>query len=142
MTQELKQLTQEEHDNWVREQFQNANAHLAEHGLISDRVLTQESRYLAPLVALWKFTLQGMDETVWAISGDLPLDHIDCESAKTPQDALRYFSYRWQMKANKLLEGGAAAKSNEEYEYAQELIKGAENLFPLTEMEELWKEEV
>ncbi|CUS48971.1 MAG: hypothetical protein HLUCCO02_02910 [Idiomarinaceae bacterium HL-53] len=140
MVQELPPMTEEEHATWVRTQFQNANAHLAEHGLLSDRVLTKESRYLAPFVALWRFSIQGMQEQVWVITGDLPNDHIDASVAEKPREALRHFCYRWQLKADKLL-ANEAAVSQEDHALAQTFIKGAENVFPLTEMEELWVEE-
>ncbi|MBT4882928.1 MAG: DUF4826 family protein, partial [Glaciecola sp.] len=45
-------MTQAEHDQWVREQFQRANKHLAENGVLFDSVVVEESRYLAPYVAV------------------------------------------------------------------------------------------
>lgn len=140
MAEQTRPLTEEEHNKWVREQFQTANAYLAEQGLISERILTKDSRYLAPFVALWKFTIKGIEETVWAVTGDFPTDHIDTKIADNPRDALRYFCYRWQMRADKIIERGTA-KTEEEQESAQRLIKAAESVFPLTESKELWAED-
>ena len=39
---------------WVREQYQRANKHLAEQGVLFESVATEECRYLAPVVAVWK----------------------------------------------------------------------------------------
>ena len=40
---------------WQRECFQNAQKHLAEKGVIPQTVVEKESRFIAPLVAIWKF---------------------------------------------------------------------------------------
>ena len=70
---QLPPMSQEETSKWVREQFQAANKFLAENGIISDRVLTKDSRYLAPYVAVWKFTTQDRKE-LWLVNGDVPTD--------------------------------------------------------------------
>lgn len=45
---------QEQLAQWVREQFQKANKHLAENGVLFESVVIEDSRYLAPMVAVWK----------------------------------------------------------------------------------------
>ncbi|MFN6972501.1 MAG: DUF4826 family protein, partial [Rheinheimera sp.] len=56
---------------WVRAQFQKANLFLAEKGILMDSVAVQDSRYLPPMVAVWK--INAMDkQSYWVISGDLP----------------------------------------------------------------------
>ncbi len=131
----------DEFEGWVREQFQHTNAYLAERGLLTNVVLTKECRYLIPHVALWKFTLQGLTEKVWAISGpDLPTDHIEASLAAKPQDALRYFSYRWQLKADNILNNEALVDSKQQ-EFAQILIRSAEKIFPMSEDASLWQNE-
>ncbi|MGL6123443.1 MAG: DUF4826 family protein, partial [Shewanella sp.] len=47
---EVEKLRQE----WVRTQFQKANRFLAEKGVIPSKVLADDSRYLAPYMAIWK----------------------------------------------------------------------------------------
>ncbi|MCO4320639.1 DUF4826 family protein [Aliidiomarina quisquiliarum] len=133
-------MTEQEMQEWVRAQFQRANAYLAERGLITNVILTKESRYFAPHLAVWKFTLQGLTEKVWAITGnDLPTDHIDASFAATPQDALRYFSYRWQLKADKILASELPSDAKQQ-EFAQILIRSAEKIYPLSENPSLWQE--
>ncbi len=134
-------MTEQKMQEWVRAQFQRANAYLAERGLITNVILTKESRYFVPHVALWKFTLQGLTEKVWAITGnDLPTDHIDASFAATPQDALRYFSYRWQLKADKILNSETPSDA-EQKEFAEILIRSAEKIYPMSEDASMWKEE-
>ncbi|MFT4807348.1 MAG: hypothetical protein ACI9LX_000665 [Paraglaciecola sp.] len=38
-------ITEEQISEWVREQFQRANKHLAEKGVLFESVVTEESRY-------------------------------------------------------------------------------------------------
>lgn len=53
-----KALTPEEQEaltqQWVKEHFQKANRFLAEKGVIPSKVIAEESRYLAPFLAVWK----------------------------------------------------------------------------------------
>lgn len=136
-----KVMNEEKMQEWVRSQFQRANGYLAERGLISNRVLTKESRYLAPHLAIWKFSLQGLTEKVWVITGDqLPTDHIDASLAVKAPDVIRYFSYRWQLKADNILTGQAPLDPKQE-EFAKILIRSAEALFPLSEDKSLWQNE-
>jgi hypothetical protein len=67
------EVSQEQLSAWVKEQFQRANKHLAEKGVLFDTVVTEESRYLAPFVAIWK--IKALDgKFFWVISGDVPAD--------------------------------------------------------------------
>ncbi len=69
-----KPMTEAETQEWVRLQFQRANLHLAEQGIIMESVAVAESRYLPPLIAVWK--IHGLNKNVvWAISGDVPVDY-------------------------------------------------------------------
>ncbi|MGP4763454.1 DUF4826 family protein, partial [Klebsiella pneumoniae] len=63
----------EQNSAWVRQQFQKANQHLVEKGILPDTVAVSESRYLPPLMAVWKMKAQERKE-YWVISGDLPTD--------------------------------------------------------------------
>lgn len=134
-------MNEEQMQTWVRSQYQTANGYLAERGLVTDRVLTKESRMLVPHVTVWKFSLQRLTEKVWVIAGaDLPTDHIDASLAETAQDALRYFSYMWQLKADKILANESGA-SQEQQTIADVLIQSAERIFQMSEEKQLWGEE-
>ncbi len=84
-------MTQAEHDQWVREQFQRANKHLAENGVLFDSVVVEESRYLAPYVAVWKIKSQ-QGKYFWVLSGDLPADYIPFDTAPDVRSALKHSS--------------------------------------------------
>ncbi len=47
-------LTEEQQSAWVREQYQKATKYLAEKGLVTENVAPKDSRYLVPVVAIWK----------------------------------------------------------------------------------------
>ena len=65
---ENQPISDEERATWVREQFQKANKFLAENGVLFESVVTEESRYLIPYLAVWK--IKAMDsKRYWVISG-------------------------------------------------------------------------
>lgn len=135
MTEPKKPVSQEELSTWVREQFQRANQHLASEGVLFESVVVEESRYLAPLVAMWKIKSQ-QQEFFWVISGDVPADFIPAKVAKTARDAFRHISLKWQLKA----EGVMASADNDPQakQLAEHLISKAETLYTLYEDEKLW----
>ena len=97
MSENIAPMTQAEHDQWVREQFQRANKHLAENGVLFDSVVVEESRYLAPYVAVWKIKSQ-QGKFFWVLSGDLPADYIPFDTAPDVRSALKHFSLSRQRK--------------------------------------------
>jgi len=130
------EVSDEERTKWVREQFQKANKFLAEHGVLFDSVVTQESRYLMPYIAIWK--IKAMDgKKYWVISGDLPTDFTPEANAKEVKEVLRYFSMHWQLNAENLLNAENADESQKAF--AELLIKRAESLFAMQNASELWK---
>ena len=132
-----KPMSQEEMSAWVREQFQKANKHLAENGVLFDSVVTEESRYIAPYVAVWKIKASD-GKYFWVISGDLPTDFMPIENEKTARAAIRHFSLVWQLKAENINRNEGANET--EKEFAQLLISRAEGLHRIQAQEELWQE--
>ncbi|TKB43757.1 DUF4826 family protein [Thalassotalea mangrovi] len=129
-----EQMTEENRSAWVREQYQKATKYMAEKGLVVESVATEESRYVAPLVAVWK--LQAMDkQSYWVISGDLPADHIPVANAVDGREALRNFSMKWQLQAQNLM---ANAADNTQVEFANLLVSRAEGLYQMFDNEKLW----
>ena len=66
MEQQQKQLTPEEQAlaeqqrvAWQRGCFQTAQKYLAEKGIMPKSVVEQDSRFLAPICAMWKFKAQN-----------------------------------------------------------------------------------
>ncbi|GAA0852771.1 DUF4826 family protein [Aliiglaciecola litoralis] len=137
MTQQTTPMSQEQLTTWVREQFQRANKHLAENGVIFDSVITEESRYLAPFVAVWK--IKSLEKKYyWVISGDVPCDFIAYENEKTARDAIRHFSLMWQLKAENLSKGTDLDKAQQDY--IDLLVTRAEGLYRIYNQKELWQE--
>lgn len=129
--------SQEKLSEWVREQFQRANKHLAENGVLFDTVVTEESRYLAPYLAVWKIK-STEKKFYWVISGDLPCDFASFEIAKNARDAIKHFSLQWQLKAENLLQSEGGDQTQKEF--AQLLIEKAENIYQVQANDELWSE--
>ncbi|RUO61224.1 DUF4826 family protein [Pseudidiomarina marina] len=136
--QQPEAMTEEQVSAWVREHFQAANKYLAEQGIISDQILSKDSRYLAPYVAVWKFNTQDK-KTLWVINGDVPTDVIGEKAAKDARDAMRYFALRWQMQAEGVLQ--QAQNDPEKQRYANYLVNRAENLYQLSTSKDLWQQQ-
>ena len=131
-----QEITEEQLSIWVREQFQRANKHLAEKGVLFDSVVIQESKYLAPYVAIWK--IKAMDgKFFWVISGDVPADFMPYEAEKTARNALRGFSLRWQLQADNILHSGTNDKT--QHDFADRLIVKAEAVYELFSNDETWQ---
>lgn len=128
-------MTQAEHDQWVREQFQRANKHLAENGVLFDSVVVEESRYLAPYVAVWKIKSQ-QGKYFWVISGDLPADYIPFDTAPDVRGALKHFSLSWQLKAENIHATNGIDETQQNY--AKLLADRAISLYQLSEKQDLW----
>lgn len=132
------QFTEEQAQAWVRSKFQEANKYLAEQGIISDQILSKESRYLVPYIAVWKFTTHDKLK-IWVINGDVPTDMVNEKVAQNAREALRHFSLNWQFKAESILQ--SEQPSQEQRNYANYLINRAENVYQLYEQEGLWPQQ-
>lgn len=128
-----KEITEEEQQKWIREQYLVATKYLAGKGLVADSVSVDESRYLVPIFSVWKIKLFDKQE-VWVICGDLPTDHSSIDVAPTAREAVRHFSLKWQMQAENLLR----ADSEEQTKFAQLLVGRAEGLYQMFENDKLW----
>ena len=134
MTDKLE-MTEEQKQAWIREQYLKATKYLAEKGLVTESVAETESRYLVPVMALWKINL--LDKTkVWVVSGDLPTDHIALDKGESARDVVRHFSFKWQLQAENLLR----LDDKEQKQFAEFLIGRADGLYQLYDKDELWQE--
>ncbi|UUO25540.1 DUF4826 family protein [Colwellia sp. M166] len=128
-------MTEEQKQIWIREQYLKATKYLAEKGLVTESVAETESRYLVPVMALWKINL--LDKTkVWVVSGDLPTDHIALDKGESARDVVRHFSFKWQLQAENLLR----LDDKEQKQFAEFLIGRADGLYQLYDKDELWQE--
>jgi hypothetical protein len=131
---EQQTMTEQEQQEWVRNSYKTATKYLADKGMVTESVIESESRYLVPVLAVWKLNL--LDKTsVWVICGDLPTDHAGADMATSARDIVRHFSFKWQMQAENI----AKSSDEEQEEFVKLLISRAEGLYGVYEKEELWK---
>lgn len=135
-TQQPTDVTDAQRAEWVRAQFQKANEYLATKGIIPDNVAVSESRYLPPLVAVWKLNTRDA-KSFWVISGDLPTDHMPVSAAPNAREAIRAFALHWQLKAEQIAQAGFTDKT--QVEFANLLVSRAEGLYDLFDNEPLWQ---
>ncbi|HAW92003.1 MULTISPECIES: DUF4826 family protein [unclassified Arsukibacterium] len=134
--QEQQAVAEQQRIEWVRTQYQKANQYLAGKGIIPDNVAVTESRYLPPLVALWKLNTKDK-KSYWVISGDLPTDHMPFSAAPTARDAMRSFSLNWQIKAENIMNNATVEKTQRDF--ANLLVSRAQGLYQLFEDEAVWQ---
>ncbi|MGO2012678.1 MAG: DUF4826 family protein [Pseudoalteromonas sp.] len=137
-TQEQQEEANKQSVLWQRECFQNAQKHLAEKGVMPKSLNEKESRFIAPLVALWKFKAQD-GKSYWVITGRLPTDSAPANVSENARDTLRYFSLQWQLKADQIMQTGAGDKTK--VDFANLLINRAQGIYELYEKEEMWVNE-
>lgn len=126
---------QQQQQAWVREQFQKANKHMAEKGILPGKVIVKESRHLPPYVALWKMEDSTPHKRrFWVLSGDLPTDMVEESVAANARDALHHFSLLWQMKAENMLRSG----DRTQIELAKLMISRSESLAAMFNDKRLW----
>lgn len=123
---------------WTRESLDNANKYLSKCGIITQSVLEKECRFLAPICAIWKIKSQN-GKTYWVISGNLPTDHAEVTVATSAREAMRYFSFQWQLKADEVANNGAGDKT--QIDFANLLVSRAQDLYVLYNDEKLWTNE-
>lgn len=125
-------------EKWVKQEFQRANAYLAENGILFESVFTENCRYLAPMLAVWK--IKDRDKKLyWVISGDVPVDLLTASVAENAREAIKHFSLAWQIKAEAIIREESSDKVQREF--AELLINKAEFLYQIQAKDELWKNE-
>ncbi|EKE86982.1 DUF4826 family protein [Idiomarina xiamenensis] len=132
-------FTQEQTVEWVQDQFKKAQKYLAERGIVAEKVISSSSRYIAPLVAVWKIKARDRKE-YWLINGDVPTDHATVTAASDARSALKYFSMQWQLKASNIEAAGARASATEQ-KMAALMTSRAEAIYQLAENDKLWQEQ-
>ena len=63
----------------------------------------------------------------WFICGDMPLDHLDSDTASTPREVAKHFAMKWQLDAARLQDDSS-----------ETLIENAEALYALADDDNLW----
>lgn len=135
MADQQPEMTEQQAEEWVRSQYQAAAKYLAQDGLILDMVHLQDSRYLAPYVAVWRFTTMDKKD-LWIINGDVPTDSVAAKVATDARSAMRHFALQWQLKA-KALEDNQKATADD-LAHANYLVGRAEMVYQTADMDSLW----
>lgn len=136
MTDNNKALTEQKIAAWSKEAYQKATSFLAQKGIITETVSIENSSYLAPVVAIWKIK-SNQGKWFWVITGDLPSDMLANEAATTARDAVRAFSFKWQMDCENIRKQQDQDKT--QLEFANMLQGRAEALYELFEQEKMWQ---
>jgi hypothetical protein len=136
MTDNNKASTEQKIAAWSKEAYQKATSFLAQKGIITETVSIENSSYLAPVVAIWKIkSTEG--KWFWVITGDLPSDMLANEAAATARDAIRAFSFKWQMDCENIRK--QQGQDQTQLEFANMLQGRAEALYELFEQENMWQ---
>lgn len=131
-----EQNNNQQMQDWVKEQFQKANQYLAQEGILFDSVITEESRYMAPFLAVWK--IKALDQqTYWVITGDLPADLTLAENAANVRELLKFFAMRWQLKAENL-EQLNQNNDADQTAFIELLRNRADSLYALQQNNQIW----
>ncbi len=128
-------ISEEQTVEWIKAQLQRANKHLAENGVLFDTIVMEESRYLAPYIAMWKIK-DNQKNYYWVLAGDLPVDFTPAGNAEDARGALNYFSMSWQMKAENIRATNALDET--QMKYADLLQNRAEAMYSFQSDEKLW----
>ena len=117
--------------DWTRDTFDKAVRELIANNLIDVEVIEARPFWTMENTIVIGQVREVNEPTVfqWVICGDLPTDHISSKAAATPQDVARYFAMKWQLDAEKQSDLSESAR----------LTQKAEELFELTEIEDIWQ---
>lgn len=136
MSSEEKNLQQEEQKNtWLRAQYEKATKHMASQGVIAQTVALDDSRYIPPVLAIWKIK-DAQNSEYWVISGEVPADYSPLSVAGDAREALRHFSLKWQLQAENIFQSGTQDKT--QLDFANLLAGRAQGLYDLHEKDEFW----
>ncbi len=93
--------------NWIADERNKVTEYLNQKRIIHSGVFDEPAWYVAPLVAIWPvFSLESpADVGWWAISGDVPTDHISANDVPDAKAAMSEFSKRWLELSEYMLRG-------------------------------------
>lgn len=135
MTNLASNMTPEEVEAWKKECFEGAKKHLAEKGILPVEYFESEGKVVSPLCSIWKMKASN-GKTYWTISGRLPTDFAEVTAAINAREAMRFFSFQWQLKADELLKQNPHDKAHQDF--ANYLVNRAQGLYELYEQDAIW----
>ncbi len=146
MAQENQSQSDEKFDEkeWLHQKHGKVQQYASRNTLDLTRIIQKDSAILLPFVAVWFIESKSNLQVFWVITGDLPLDHIVGDNAQSARDAIKYFSLRWQLKAENIFikleqESSEVGSNNTKKQFAAILISRADTLYQFADKDDLWK---
>ncbi len=138
--------TKEAIEDWTRSTLDRAVSDISNLGVIPDEILEARAMWTLPGKVMIGQARQANEPSifVWFISGDLPTDYIGPSAATSPRDALRNFSLKWQLDAERYRDPASrkAHGLDESLDWnamTAKLIAKAEELYTMAQDDRLWK---
>lgn len=130
---------------WAQQHVSSMARHVHTNGVLEGELKGHCVWALPHKIFLGKIWPDGdKSKTYWIISGELVnTDHIEGELADTARDAVRHFSLKWQMQAERLsadFEDSNPDDSNWQ-EIGENLVSQAEILYAAAQEDRLWDAE-
>jgi hypothetical protein len=128
---------------WASATSETVAAHMVQRKLLKGKIRV-ETRWILPhrifLGVAWSKDNPG--RKYWVISGEVPTDHLDARTARSPRDAARHFALRWQLQGARV--GTAADGEGHKGEVdwkgmEQRLAEHAEFLYSLVTRDDPWE---
>ena len=138
-------MTQKSTDDWTRLTLDRAVEDISNLGVIPDEIIEARAMWSVPGEVMIGQARQASEPSifVWFISGNLPTDYIGSSAATNPREALRNFSLKWQMDAERYRDPATRRahgldESKDWNAMTLKLIAKAEELYALAEDDRLW----
>ena len=138
-------MTQKSTDDWTRLTLDKAVEDISNLGVIPDEIIEARAMWSVPGEVMIGQARQASEPSVfvWFISGNLPTDYIGSSAATNPREALRNFSLKWQMDAERYRDPATRRahgldESKDWNAMTLKLIAKAEELYTLAEDDRLW----
>jgi hypothetical protein len=131
--------------DWVRDTVERAVADTSALGIIPDELIEARAIWSVPgEVMIGQMRQPRNSSFYWFISGNLPTDHIDGVLASTAREALRSFSLKWQMDAERYADPATrqAHDLDETRDWdgmVAKLVAKAEELYAMAEDDRFWQ---
>ena len=143
-------MTQETGDSassWIRSTLDKAVRDISDLGVIPDELIEARHVWSLPGKVMIGQVRQANEPAifVWFISGDLPTDHIGPSAAATAREAMRNFSIKWQLDAERYKDPATrkAHGLDESRDWGlmtKKLVTKAEELYAMAEDDKLWRQ--
>jgi Domain of unknown function (DUF4826) len=134
--------------DWIVTQRARVEEYLRREGIEHAGVAEYPTFHVHPRLALWAVQSKKSPERKgwWAISGDVPTEHIGWDKGRNPREALRAFSTQWAEASANMLRGketpGYSIGTHEEWPTLGELLqRRARTLRKYVENDSIWEEE-